>query len=91
MPSQLSGYFGALGFSQQTHNAMPHTLVACSVDLLTVGEQLLCRLWYLNISELGPHFTGATLYHFLMAWATAKLQGMGTAPTSLRQFCCPTL
>ena len=81
---QLSNHFGALGFSRQTHNAMPHALIARSVDSLTVGEQLLCRLWYLNISELGTHFTGATLHHFLMAWGTAKLQGMGTAPTSLR-------
>ena len=72
------------GLSQQTPNAMPNALIVCSTDTLTVGEHLLCRLWYLNISELGTHFTGATLYHFLMAWGTAKLQGMGTAPTSLR-------
>ena len=84
MPSQLSSYFRALGFSKQTHNAMPHALAACSVDTLTVGKQLLCRLWYLNISELGTHFTGDTLHNFLMAWGTAKLQGMGTSPTSSR-------
>ena len=77
----------ASGSLQQSPDAMPHAHIACSVDTLTEGKHLLCRLWDLNISAMGTHFTGATLSVFLTAWIIAKLQGTGTAPACLRQSC----